>query len=123
MAKSQDPFVVECVAAFQHFGTSSARPMFGAYGAYLDGRFVAIIEDGVLYGKADSESIPRWIELGSTIFSYESNGERVEMKYYSVPGDSIFLPGEFRPYVDLMVGAAERAALRKKKPAAAKKPK
>jgi DNA transformation protein len=49
--------------------TASVRAMFGGLGVYVDGLFVAIVDDDVLYLRADDQSC-RVSALGLSPFAY-----------------------------------------------------
>lgn len=56
---------------FERFGTIQARRMFGAHGLYRDGVMFALVADGVLYLKADSESADTFRAQGLRPFEYQ----------------------------------------------------
>lgn len=66
-------------------GPVSGRSMFGGFGLYLDGTFFALIDDDVLYFKADDENRPDFEAAGMGPF--RPYGDERTMQYYAVPAD------------------------------------
>ena len=108
MAVSAD-FVDYCSELLSAVGEVSGKKMFGGYGLYVDGDFVAIIVGDTLYLKTDDESRPRFEEAGSRPFEYTARGEQHTMSYWSVPADAMDSPALMAPWARLAVAAALRA--------------
>lgn len=66
-------------------GAIHAKKMFGGYGIYHDGLMFALVEDDVLYLKADETTAPLFIARGAAPFQYQRAGKWVEMSYYQAP--------------------------------------
>lgn len=62
-----------------------AKPMFGGYGLYFDGRIFGIIAGDELYFKADNSNVAHYVSHSSTQFSYDKNGRNYKMSYWQVP--------------------------------------
>lgn len=66
------------------------RRMFGGYGLYSAGKFFAIIDDGVLYLKADEKLRDEFENAGSEAFTYPTkDGEHASMNYWRLPEDAL----------------------------------
>ena len=88
------------------------RAMFGGVGLYADGRMFGILYNDTLYLKADGQSRERFLAAGSFPFSpYGARGS--SMGYYAIPeavyDDTLAL----RPWIELALGAAQRATDKK----------
>jgi DNA transformation protein len=102
-------FVSHVIELLAGVGPAKARRMFGGWGFYLDGLFVAIIAFERLYLKADAETAPRFAAAGGEIFTYHGKGEPVTMNYWTVPAEALESPAEMAPWVRLAMAAALRA--------------
>jgi len=72
------------------FGKIKARKMFGAYGIYKDGVFFAIVDEDVLYFKANALTSHEYEAYGSKPLCYENkSGKIVSLGYWEVPADVI----------------------------------
>jgi DNA transformation protein and related proteins len=65
----------------------TARPMFGGYGLYFEGRIFGIIAGDELYFKVDHTNVRRYISRTSKQFSYTKKGRRYKLGYWLVPPD------------------------------------
>ncbi len=102
-------------------GSVRARRMFGGTGIYLDGHFMALIANGVLYLKADASARPAFVAAGCQPFCVDAAGKRVVMGYWSAPEQAMESPALMRPWALLALDSALRAAAAKR-PAARRKP-
>ena len=119
-----DAFTELCVEMLSPLGPVRVRSMFGGQGVYVDGLFVAIIDDGQLFLKADDTTRERFVAAGCAPFTYPTkDGERMVMSYYRPPEEALESPSLMLPWARLAFEAALRAANAKaaKKPPAAKK--
>ena len=89
-------------------GRVSVRRMFGGHGLYLDGVFIAIVDEGRPYFKADELSARQFKQAGGEPFVFESRGKRIETSYWSVPESAFDSAEEMRPWARLAVAAALR---------------
>lgn len=116
-----DPFTELCVEMLTPLGPVRVRRMFGGQGIYVDGLFMALIDDGQLFLKADDTTRERFVAAGCTPFTYPTkSGERMVMSYYRPPEDALESPPLMLPWARLALEAALRAA-NAKKPAPAKR--
>ncbi|MGD9501956.1 MAG: TfoX/Sxy family protein [Methyloceanibacter sp.] len=77
------------------FGPVTIRNMFGGAGIYADGVMFAILDDDVLYLKADETSARAFTEEGMEPFTYVMEGKGpVAMSYYEVPPRLLESPEE-----------------------------
>jgi len=89
-------------------GRVSVRRMFGGHGIYLDGVFVAIVDEGRPYFKADEHSAGDFRSAGGEPFVFESRGKRIETSYWSVPESAFDSAEDMRPWARLALEAARR---------------
>jgi DNA transformation protein len=77
------------------FGPVTIRNMFGGAGIYAGGVMFAILDDDVLYLKADEVSTPAFREEGMEPFTYAVEGKGpVAMSYFEVPPRLLEAPEE-----------------------------
>ena len=106
-----DPFTAFCVELISPLGPVRTRSMFGGQGVYLDGLFMAIIDDGQLFLKADDVTRERFIAAGCAPFTYSTkDGERMAMSYFRPPEEALESPPLMLPWARLALEAALRAA-------------
>ena len=86
MAVSNDfrDFVLEQLATA---GRVTPRAMFGGVGLYLDGLFIALIDDDALYFKADESTRKRYEVAGSKPFCPYPDHPDKPMGYWQVPAE------------------------------------
>jgi DNA transformation protein and related proteins len=71
---------------FGEFGPVSVRRMFGGQGIFVDGMMIALVARGLIYLKADAETIPAFEQEGLAPFSYATrNGEHTLTSYWRMP--------------------------------------
>jgi DNA transformation protein len=71
---------------FAEFGPVSIRRMFGGMGVFADGLMIALVSRGVIFLKADAETIPVFEHEGQAPFSYATkNGEHTLTSYWRMP--------------------------------------
>jgi DNA transformation protein len=94
-------------------GRASARAMFGAHGIYVDGMIVGIVDDDVLYLKADDQTRGAFTDRGLAPFRYATKKGDVEItSYYRPPDEALESPAEMREWLRLALAAALRTASR-----------
>ena len=97
-------------------GEIRIRPMFGAAGVYFDDLFFAIIDDDVLYLRADEADRPAYADAGSRQFTYAmKDGVIQSMAYWSLPDSAADDPEEAVAWARKAVEAARKKAAGKKK--------
>lgn len=66
-------------------GAISTRRMFGGAGIYSEGVMFALIEDDILYFKADDSTKARYVSEGLAPFAFEGQTRMVETSYWRAP--------------------------------------
>ena len=110
--------------------------MFGGIGVFKDGLMFGLVDDDVLYMKADETTAARYEAEGQSRWAYEGKGKQVALPYWRLPDRLYDEPDEFREWALVAFGVAEqrkkaqkpgaKAAKRAARPAtrlAGKKPK
>ncbi|MBN8493024.1 MAG: TfoX/Sxy family protein [Burkholderiales bacterium] len=105
-----DPLVAHCLELLSPLGLASARGMFGGHGLRIDGVFMALIAFDRLYLKVDAKTRPQFEAAGCEPFVYEGKGRPVTMSYWTVPPEAMESPALMRPWAQLALEAAWRAA-------------
>lgn len=95
---------------FQAFGPVVVRPMFGGAGIYADGIFFALVDDGVIYLKADEETRLRFVDEGCEPFVYEAKAREVALSYWRMPTRLYDEPDELAEWARQALAVARRAA-------------
>ena len=97
---------------------TTSRAMFGGHGLYVDGLFFAIVDDDVLYLKVDDETRAAFEALDCTPFEFMTKeGVKQAMGYLRAPDEALERPDAMRSWARGALGAAMRAAAKKRKPA------
>lgn len=96
-----------------HLGNIRARAMFGGYGIYWHDAFVALIAEGELYTKANTDLKIKYSALGCHPFSYaKSDGKITEMNYMSIDEASLedpwMIKARFEEALDVALQASKR---------------
>jgi DNA transformation protein and related proteins len=100
-------FVTHCVELLSTAGTVRVNRMFGGYGFYVDGLFVAIVAYERLYLKGGPDNRARFEAEGCEPFRYSAkDNEQVSLSYWSAPADAMDSPALMAPWVRLAVQAA-----------------
>src|SRR5262245_13985040 len=107
-------FVLDQLAGL---GDLRSRRMFGGIGLYCGERFFALMDDGVLYFKADDETRARYIKR--RLKPFRAPGAPPSKTYYTVPASVLEDGDELLVWAREAIDAAERtAAAKRKKPSA-----
>ena len=106
--KKDDGFIAFLHELLEPLGKITTRSMFGGYGVYCDGLFIAIVIDGRLYLKVDDETKAAFVAAGSAPFVYEGQKKPIEMSYWNVPEDALDSPEQMRPWAKMAIAAALR---------------
>ncbi|AOY01245.1 TfoX/Sxy family protein [Jeongeupia sp. USM3] len=96
-------------------GPIRARRMFGAWGLYCDEAFFAIVDDDVLYLKADDVSRAAFVAAATRPFSYAVRGKTQTMSYYTLPDAALDDTSELLRWARTAFEAALRAQATKRK--------
>lgn len=73
-----------------------ARPMFGAFGLYLDGKFFGIVSDDQLFFKTNEHTRKDYEAFGSKPFA--PSPKQVLKNYYEVPSEVLDDPEQLREW-------------------------
>ena len=92
-------------------GPIEIKPMFGAASVYAEGLIFALLEDGVIWMKADDENQPALEAEGARQISYTSKDGRVMlMPYWSLPDSAVDDADEAVAWARRSLDAARRKA-------------
>ena len=120
------PFVEHCAELLSPLGAVRVRRMFGGWGLYADGLFIAIIAFERLYLKTSEDSHERFITAGGEPFRYQAHGREVALGYCTAPAEALDSPALMAPWARLALQAAlaarAKATARVKPPARATMP-
>jgi len=122
MASARNELVEHCTELLGSIGTCTSRRMFGGYGFYIDGLFVALIAYERLFLKTDANSRPQFEAAGGEAFVFHKEGEAIATSYFSAPEQAMESPALMQPWARLALEAALRARAAKP-PARPRKPK
>ena len=99
---------------FGEFGPVDVRRMFGGAGIFVGARMIGLVSRGVIYLKADAETIPAFENEGLAPFSYATkNGEHKLTSYWRMPDRLYDDTEELARWAREAHAAAQRAAARK----------
>ena len=101
-------FVNSLQQVFAEFGPIDTRRMFGGHGIYRDGLMFGLVQDGVLYLKADQQNQASFTEAGLEAFQYGQQGRRVRMSYFKAPPAILDNPSEAAVWARRSSEAASR---------------
>ena len=103
---AQPPFVAHCVELLASLGPVRVKRMFGGWGFYIDGIFIALVSSERLYLKADAHSAPRFEAAGCEPFRFEKEGRMVSTSYWHAPAEALDSPALMEPWARMAVQAA-----------------
>ena len=121
IATAQPPFVAHCVELLAPLGAVRVRRMFGGWGIYIDGLFMALIAFDRLYLKTDAASVQRFIAAGCEPFRYRQDDREQTMAYWTAPAEALDAPPLMEPWARLALQAALTARADKPAPRPRKK--
>lgn len=104
---------------FAPLGVVTAKKMFGGASIYADGILFALVDNDVLYLKADDATKARYAAEGLKPFTYEGQTGPVSMSYWRAPERLYDEPDEMLEWAREAISVA--AASKAKKPAKPKK--
>ena len=100
---------------FADFGPVTIRPMFSGFGISVDGVNFALSLRAGLFFRADEQTIPRFEAEGSKPFSYQTSKRSVTVaSYWQLPARLFDDTEELSQWARAALGAAQRAALKKR---------
>lgn len=106
---------------FSEFGPVAVRRMFSGAGVFADGLMIALVVDGVIFLKADAETVPRFEGEGLPPFSYKTkDGRRTLMSYWRMPERLYDDPDELADWARQSMAAARKSAAPKRRAKPAK---
>ena len=96
-------------------GPLEIKRMFGGAAVYANGLIFALLDDGVIWLKADEINAPRLADAGARQFTYPAkDGKVMTMAYWSLPETALDDPDEAVDWARQSIDAALRkAAVRK----------
>ncbi len=95
-------------------GPVTIKRMFGGAAVYADGLIIALLDDGVMWLKADEQNEPALREAGARQFTYPmKDGRMMAMAYWSLPDPAVDDPDEAVRWARLSLDAALRKAATK----------
>jgi DNA transformation protein and related proteins len=110
---------------FQPFAPIAVRKMFGGQGIMREGLMFALVDDGVIFLKSDSETDEQFVRAGLELFVYRTKaGKDMALNYRRMPEACFDDEDEVRLWSGLAWSAALRAAVAKpaKKPSGRARP-
>ncbi len=100
---------------FSGFGPVTIRRMFSGHGISADGINFALALRAGLYFRADEATIPQFEAEGSQPFSYQTRTKTVTVNsYWQLPARLFDDSEELSVWARAALGAAQRAAMRKR---------
>jgi DNA transformation protein len=98
------------IEMFAGFGPVTVRRMFSGFGIYADGTMFALAARGVIYLKADDETVPAFEREGQGPFTYAAKGgKRTVMSYWQLPDRLYDDPDELAHWARTALAVARRA--------------
>lgn len=100
---------------FAGLGPLTVKRMFGGAAVYANGLIFALLDDGVVWLKADDQNKSLLREAGARQFTYPTKaGQVMTMAYWSLPEPALDDPDEAVRWARMSVDAALRKAAAKK---------
>ena len=94
---------------FAPLGTVTAKRMFGGASIYAEGVLFALVDDDILYLKADHSTQTRFEAEGLGPFTYQGKTDPVPMAYWRAPERLYDEPDEMLEWAREAVGVALKA--------------
>ena len=102
---------------FAALGPLEIKRMFGAAAVYANGLIFALLDDGMVWLKADEINAPLLIEAGARQFTYPTrDGALMALAYWSLPESALDDPEEAVDWARQSIAAARRKAAARKPP-------
>lgn len=100
---------------FATLGPLEIKRMFGGAAVYANGLIFALLDDGVIWLKADEVNAPLLVEAGARQFTYPTRGgATMAMAYWSLPESALDDPDEAVDWARKSIDAALRKAAARK---------
>ncbi len=109
-SRAEQAFVTYVVDLLQVIGPVKAKRMFGGYGLFLNGLMFALIKDGALYLKADTETQGHFLQRGLVAFTYIRQNKPCQLCYYQAPEETLDDPDEMFSWATKAYACAVEAA-------------
>jgi DNA transformation protein len=107
-ARDHDPDTI--AELFAAFGAVAVRRMFGGAGIFADGVMFALVDDGVIYLKADPGAVAAFTREKLGPFTYSTKtGRRSLTSYWRMPERLYDDPEELARWAEQALAAARRA--------------
>ena len=104
-------------------GPLEIKRMFGGAAVYANGLIFALLDDGVIWLKADEMNVPLLEQAGARQFTFPTkDGKEMTMAYWSLPESALDDPDEAVNWARQSMDAALRKAAAKKPRKAKPKP-
>ena len=101
---------------FSGFGPGAVRRMFSGSGVFADGLMIALVVDGVVFLKADGDTIAEFEREDMRPFSYKTkDGTHTLNSYWRMPERLYDEPDELAGWARHAMAAARRAAAKTSK--------
>jgi len=112
LSSSEDPdYIAELFAAF---GPVKVRRMFGGAELFADGLMIGLVDNGVIYLKADEHTIPAFERESLGPFTYETkSGTHTLASYWRMPERLYDDSDELARWARQALDVAQRTAQRK----------
>jgi DNA transformation protein and related proteins len=107
--------------ALAPLGAVSVRRMFGGAMVYIDGAAVGLLDDDIVYFKADDTTKVMFEVEGLGPFVYEGQTRPVTMSYWRIPERLYDEPDEMVDWARAALGVARAVAAKKTKLKSAQK--
>ncbi len=102
---------------FAALGRLEIKRMFGGASVYANGLIFALLDDGVVWLKADEVNAPLLAEAGARQLTYPiKDGATMTMAYWSLPERAVDDPDEAADWARQSIAAALRKAANRKPP-------
>lgn len=98
-----------------------ARAMFGGVGLYVEGWFVALIDDDTLYFRVDRDNLRDYLKAGMEPFHPFGEGSK-PMRYFELPADVLENPFELEIWLRKSLEAAKDPRARTRPRPSARRP-
>lgn len=96
-------------------GPVEIKRMFGGAAVYANGLIFALLDDGIIWLKADDLNAPLLVGAGARQFTYPTkDGKQMAMAYWSLPESALDDPEEAVDWARQSIDAALRKAAARK---------
>jgi DNA transformation protein and related proteins len=112
---AQADFAAYCAELLAPLGEVRSKRMFGGYGLYVDGVFIAIVAGDTLSMKVDEQTRDRFAAAGGRQFEYLRQGRSQHAAYWAAPAEAMESAAAMLPWGRLALDAALRARGRQRR--------